>query len=209
MIGTLCGKIIKQSPPRLLIEVNGVGYEIDAPMSTFYQLPLEAPNATTLLYTHYAIREDAHQLYGFICEADRDLFRVLIKANGVGPKLALSILSGMEPEPLMRAIMENNTAQLTKIPGVGLKTAQRLCIECASAIQKLREIFALNQQPGQAAIIWDNTTEDAIDALISLGYKPQQAKAAIEKIQKTEEHSTEKKNTPEIIRLALQQMMSK
>lgn len=194
MITTLRGIVQKKTPPYLLIEVNGVGYEIQAPMTTFYQLPAE--QQTALLHTHLIVREDAHQLYGFATEHDRDLFRILIKANGVGPKLALSILSSMKSNQLITAICENDDSSLVKIPGVGKKTAQRLMIECQDAIKKLSHHA---NAPIETAV--DGNREDAIEALIALGYKETDAKKAIQKIHQNEQ------STQEIIRFALQEMV--
>jgi holliday junction DNA helicase RuvA len=190
MIGTLCGIIKQKSPPHLLVDVNGVGYELQAPMTTFYTLPEE--EQTVLLYTHLAVREDAHQLYGFAEVKDRDLFRALIKINGVGPKLALSILSSIETQQFVQAIHEQNTTQLVKIPGVGKKTAERLLIECRDALKKW--------EPGISNNVSNNQIQDAIDALASLGYKNQDAKRAVEKIYQAG------KNAEALIREALAQM---
>lgn len=194
MITTLRGIVHKKTPPYLLIEVNGMGYEVQAPMTTFYQLASE--QETVLLHTHLIVREDAHQLYGFATEHDRDLFRILIKANGVGPKLALSILSGMESNQLITAICQNDDSSLVKIPGVGKKTAQRLTIECQDAIKKLHHgMNTLTHTP------IDGNKQDAIEALIALGYKETDAKKSIQKIHQTGQ------STQEIIRFALQEMV--
>ncbi|MDX1697365.1 MAG: Holliday junction branch migration protein RuvA, partial [Thiohalobacterales bacterium] len=127
MIGLLRGRILSRQPPQLLLDVEGVGYEIDAPMTTFYNLPGVGEEVT--LYTHLAVREDAHTLYGFINTADRDLFRSLLRVNGVGAKLALTILSGMDGPSFARCVQESDTAALVRLPGVGKKTAERLIIE--------------------------------------------------------------------------------
>jgi len=204
MISTLRGQIIKKLPPLLIVEVNNIGYEIYAPMTTFYELP--DLDQTVLLYTHMVIREDAQQLYGFFQEKDRDVFRLLIKANGVGPKLGLSILSGITIPALIQAIIDNDTSQLIKIPGVGQKTASRLAIECRDAMQKLEHAGEFLTTPLPiSGETHPSTTQDALDALIALGYKPAQAKTALEKI----ECRTQTASTQEMIRQALQHMMTR
>src|SRR6188508_2465507 len=127
MIGLIRGIIIEKQPPQLVVDVQGVGYEIDAPMSTFYQLP-EAGNEVRL-YTHFVVREDAHHLYGFYTSEERHLFRTLLKVNGVGPRLALTILSSIAPPEFVHSILNNDTVTLVRLPGVGKKTAERLVIE--------------------------------------------------------------------------------
>ncbi len=194
MITTLQGIIQQKSPPWLVIEVNGIGYEVQAPMTTFYQLPAE--QQSTHLYTHLAIREDAHQLYGFIHQQDRDLFRVLIKVNGVGPKLALAILSGIEPAQLIQAIKNSDDTSLVKIPGVGKKTAQRLTIECQDAIKRFNTSSLASPESSP-----NTALDDAIQALTALGYKPADAKKSIENTYESGQ------STQEIIRRALQTMV--
>lgn len=193
MIAQLTGIIREKSPPYLLLEVNSIGYELQAPMSTFYQLP--EINNTVSLYTHLAIREDAHQLYGFYQKRDRDLFRALIKINGVGPKLALSILSGIEPNQFIEAIHQQDTSRLVKIPGIGKKTAERLMIECKGAL-KLEP--STTPTPAFAA---NTTYDDTIEALTSLGYKTPEAKKAVDKVFKSE------LKLEELIKSALAQMV--
>ena len=127
MIGRLRGRVLAKQPPFLLLDVNGVGYEIEAPMSTFYQLP--AGDEPVVLHTHLAVREDAHVLYGFARESERALFRLLLKVSGVGGKVALGVLSGMSADEFGRAIRGGDIAALTRLPGVGKKTAERLVVE--------------------------------------------------------------------------------
>src|SRR5689334_16526495 len=127
MIAQIRGIILEKSPPQLLIEVHGMGYEIDVPMNTFYQLPEVGQEIS--LFTHFVVREDAHHLYGFYTRKERQLFRSLLKVNGVGPKLALTILSSITPEEYVRFVLANDTASLVRLPGVGKKTAERLVIE--------------------------------------------------------------------------------
>ncbi len=174
MIGRLCGVLLSKNPPRLLLDVQGVGYEVEAPMTTFYQLP--ASGETITLHTHLVVREDAHLLYGFYTENERYLFRTLIRINGVGPKLALTILSGVSTEEFTRCIHGNDARSLTALPGVGKKTAERLIVELRD---KLGDDIntALPRTAGceglSAALA--NPVSDAVSALISLGYKAQDA----------------------------------
>lgn len=196
MITRITGILLEKKAPVLTIDVNGIGYEIQAPMSTFYALP-DLGTSVTLL-THFIVREDAHLLFGFRLEQERSLFRALIKVNGVGPKLALTILSGMETEQFIQCIQTQNTNALTHIPGIGKKTAERLIIEMRDALSQWEKSddvlthMTLND-PNQAI-------QDAISALIALGYKPNDAKNAVKKVHEPT-HSNE-----QLIRLALQQM---
>ena len=198
MIGFLRGIIRNQSPPHLLIEVNGVGYEVQAPMTTFYQLPED--DQPILLYTHFSVREDAQQLFGFINENDRTLFRILIKINGVGPKLALSILSSIEHTIFFQAIHNQDASPLVKIPGVGKKTAERLVIECRDSIKK---IAPTPQENSKTPCVNAKDGEDAVDALLALGYKAQEAKKAIDEIYQSGD------STQTLIRRALQHMVTR
>ncbi len=171
MIGLLRGKILIKQPPSLLMEVNGVGYEVEAPMSTFYDLP--AADEEVVLFTHMMVRDDAHSLFGFIREADRALFRSLLKVNGVGGKMALAILSGMSSDEFALYIHSGDVKALCRLPGVGKKTAERLIIEMRDRLEKVDSDVSsisssLSKQP-QAA------DADAISALIALGYKATEA----------------------------------
>ncbi len=188
MIGFLRGKLVAKAPPVLLLDVQGVGYEIEAPMTTFYDLP--ALSEEVLLHTHLSIREDAHSLFGFIHEADRTMFRSLIKVNGVGPKLALTILSGQSAEQLHQCIHDNDTDALIRLPGVGKKTADRLIIEMRDRLPALTDTV---QTP-----VMNNAKQEAVSALCSLGYKPLDASKMVQNI------ATEGKTCEAIIRLALQ-----
>lgn len=196
MITHLTGKLIQKTPPALTIDVNGIGYEVLAPMSTFYQLP-DCGSTLTLL-THLAIREDAHVLFGFYTEQERKLFRSLIKVNGVGPKLALTILSGIETEHFVQCILQQDESRLTHIPGIGKKTAERLIIEMKDALSHWEH----SATPTQTTLVInpDQAMQDAIAALTALGYKPNDAKQAITKIHHPD-HSSE-----QLIRSALQQI---
>lgn len=196
MIGFLRGILVLKKPPSLVIDVNGVGYEVDAPMSTFYGLP--EVGGEVLLHTHLAVREDAHNLFGFISETERTLFRTLIKVNGVGAKLALGILSGLSAEEFQRAVEYQDTARLVRLPGVGKKTAERLIIELRDRMPELGTVTL----PGAGTLPLPQASpvDDATSALIALGFKPQDAGQLVKKV------SVEGKTSEEIIRLALQSM---
>lgn len=194
MIGFLRGVLVAKKPPSLLVDVRGVGYEVDAPMSTFYVLPELGVEVT--LFTHLAIREDAHSLFGFISEDERSLFRTLIKVNGVGARLALGILSGLSAEEFHRCVEYQDTARLIRLPGVGKKTAERLIIELRDRLPDLGTVTlpGAGTLPTPAA----SPVDDATSALISLGFKPQDAATLVRNV------ATEGKTSEEIIRLALQ-----
>jgi Holliday junction DNA helicase RuvA len=172
MISRLRGLLIEKHPPGLLLEVQGVGYEIEAPMSTFYHLP--ELNSEVILLTHLSIREDAHILYGFLSEEERSLFRTLIRISGIGPKLALNILSAMEGPTFTQCIQQGDAVKLTRIPGVGKKMAERLIVEMRDRLGHL----LINVIPSSASRLTQGVTspvDDAISALIALGYRPQEA----------------------------------
>ena len=165
MIGRLTGKLVLKQPPLLLLDVGGVGYEIEAPMSTFYKLPPTGEMLT--LQTHLTVREDAHLLFGFGSAAEKDLFRALIKLSGVGPKLALSVLSGMSVEEFWITVRAQDVVRLTKIPGVGKKTAERLVLEMRDKSGAPAEAGIPGTPSGAASPL-----QEARSALASLGYKP-------------------------------------
>ena len=194
MIGFLRGLLAAKKPPSLLLDVKGVGYEVDAPMSTFYKLP--ALGEEVLLYTHLSIREDAHSLFGFISEPERALFRDLIKVSGVGAKLALAILSGLSVEEFHRCVEYQDTARLVRLPGVGKKTADRLIIELRDRLPELGPVTLPGA--GTLAAPAASPADDAVAALIALGFKPPEAGALVRNI------PAEGKSSEEIIRLALQ-----
>ena len=203
MIGRIKGILIEKQPPQLLVDVNGVGYEVDASMNTYYQLP--ELNEEVVLYTHLVVREDIHQLFGFYEKRERSMFRTLIKVNGVGPKMALAILSGMEVAEFVRCVQDNDTKGLVKLPGVGKKTAERLIIEMRD---KLKDFEAAPAEPGELPkVITPQTSSnqvvvDAESALIALGYKPQEASKAISKI------DVASLSSEEVIRMALKNMVN-
>jgi holliday junction DNA helicase RuvA len=185
MIGRLRGELATKQAPYLLLDVNGVGYELEAPLSTIFALP-EVGQKVTLL-THLIIRDDAHVLYAFITENERALFRNLLKVNGVGAKMALTILSGMSAEAFARCVETEDLASLVKLPGVGKKTAERLIIEMRDRLAKLTGFAgtgtnassAMFQQPATASA-------DAVSALIALGYKPQDANRMVKVVEQEE-----------------------
>lgn len=179
MITHLHGTLIEKQPPSLVIDVHGVGYEVEAPMSTFYHLP--ELNQEIKLLTHLIIREDAHILFGFGTEAERQMFRTLIRVNGVGPKLALSILSAMELETFIHCVQQGDLAKLIKIPGVGKKTAERLVIETRDRLAQttVQSTNSARQSLTQGVT---SAAEDAVSALVALGYKLQEASQLVNAI---------------------------
>lgn len=171
MIGRLTGALLEKHPPQILVDVHGVGYEVDVPMSTFYNLPAQGEAVT--LFTHFSVREDAQQLYGFLTVKEREAFRTLIKISGVGPKLALSVLSGLNVDELAQAVAMQETWRLVKIPGVGKKTAERLLLEL-----KGRLADALPSAPDSPV----NVAHDALNALMALGYSDKEALPALKQL---------------------------
>jgi Holliday junction DNA helicase RuvA len=171
VIGSLAGIITAREPPRLLLEVQGVGYEVEVPMSTYLALP--PAGSTVRLRIHHVIREDASLLFGFATDAERELFRALLKVNGVGPKVALAVLSGVSADAFAAAVATDDVAALTRIPGVGRKTAERLLVE-------MRDHFKDRAAAGTA--IAAEPRAEALHALQALGYKPQEAQRMLDKI---------------------------
>ncbi|MHC8291046.1 MULTISPECIES: Holliday junction branch migration protein RuvA [unclassified Pseudomonas] len=185
MIGRLRGTLAEKQPPHLILDVNGLGYELEVPMTTLYRLPSVGEPLT--LHTHLVVREDAQLLYGFFGKRERDFFRELIRLNGVGPKLALALMSSLEVDELVRCVQSQDTSALTKVPGVGKKTAERLLVELKDrfkAWETVPAMFALvpNQPGGPDTAPVATAENDAVSALISLGYKPQEASKAISAI---------------------------
>lgn len=204
MIGRLRGTLIEKQPPFLLLDVGGVGYEVQAPMTTFYRLP--AVGAEVILFTHLSITENLHQLFGFIDQRDRSLFRTLIKVNSVGPKLAIAILSGMESDDIARCVRDDNTVALTKVPGVGKKTAERLVIELRDRLKgwDLPQSDALAASGHVASLAENDVYAEAESALIALGYKPADASKMIALAARQQPDA----RSEELIRLALRSMAS-
>lgn len=184
MISRLKGIILEKQPPFLVIDINGVGYEVQVSMNTFYKLT-EVGEPITLL-THFVVREDAHLLFGFYDQSERHLFRTLIKVNGIGPKIALAILSSIEPNDFVRCVEQNDSTALQKLPGIGKKTADRLLVEMRDKFKQWEtESGSMNTFLGKSDVQVVNTNaaeQDAISALIALGYKPQEASRAISKV---------------------------
>lgn len=204
MIGRLRGTVVEKQPPFLLLDVSGVGYELQAPMTTFYRLP--APGAEVVLHTHLSITENLHQLFAFIDQRDRALFRTLIKVNGVGPKLAIAILSGMEADDIARCVREQNVTALTKVPGIGKKTAERLIIELQDRLRTwdLPHAEQSTSHPQLGATIISDVLAEAESALIALGYKPVEAAKMIASAAKHHPDAS----SQELIRLALRSIAS-
>ncbi|MGB1298042.1 MAG: Holliday junction branch migration protein RuvA [Psychrobium sp.] len=207
MIGRLNGIVAEKQPPLLLLEVSGVGYEVQMPMTSFYQMPEVGESVT--IHTHFVVREDAQLLYGFAQKIERELFREIIKANGVGPKLGLAILSGLSAAEFVNLVANNDAASLVKLPGIGLKTAERLIIELKDRLKN----FTLSQQKdlgdlslpqealGSTFVEAVDVEQDAIDALLALGYKQTQASKVVKKV-RTPDMSSE-----DLIKAALKSMI--
>jgi len=202
MIGRISGILVEKQAPELLIDVNGIAYEVLAPMTTLYQLGELGTKVT--LHTHFVVREDAQQLFGFADKQQRALFRALIKVSGVGPKLALAILSGIETDSFVRSVHDGDSATLVRIPGIGKKTAERLIVEMKDRLKEwhvsdsdLPLMAAANPQPASQ----DQWIQEAEGALIALGYKPTEAAKAISAI-KAPVNSAE-----DLIRFALKGML--
>jgi len=196
MIGRLRGVLVEKRAPWLVVELaNGLGYELEAPMSTFYRLP--EINEPVVLHIHQVVREDAHLLYGFAEERERIFFRHLIKVNGVGPKLALTILSNFDPQAFVLCVTHNDVAGLTRVPGVGKKTAERLIIEMRDRLDD-----ASISLPMTSPVLANSALQEAISALVALGYKLAEASRAVAQIE------TAGLSCEEIIRQTLQRVMA-
>ena len=197
MIGWLSGIVRAKHPPSLLLDVGGVGYELEAPMSTFSDLPAVGEPAS--LFTHLIVREDAHQLFGFSVERDRELFRGLLKVNGVGAKVALAILSGMDSDTFSRCVAEGDTGSLTRLPGIGKKTAERVIMEMRDRLDALPGgggAPALARADARPA----DPVSEAVSALVALGLRPQEASRRVAALQ------AEGLPPEELVRLALRGM---
>lgn len=185
MIGRLSGILIQKQPPQLMIDVQGVGYEVQAPMSTFYQLP--ELDSHVVLLTHMVVREDAQLLYGFHSESERLLFKSLIKVNGVGPKLALTILSGISANEFVQVVKNNDESGLVRLPGIGKKTAQRLIVEMRDRLddwQNNNVEIAVDKTSTESdnSVTEQDIIKEAVSALIALGYKPVEASKMVSKL---------------------------
>jgi Holliday junction DNA helicase RuvA len=201
MIERLRGTIIAKQAPEVIIDVGGVGYEVRVPMTTIYQLP--GVGEESILLTHFVVREDAQQLYGFVREIDRRLFRDLIKVNGVGPKLALAILSGMDTEQFADCLNRNDVNALVALPGVGKKTGERLLVEMRDkAGQWLSDVLPAQSAATSTSMVTSDIRGEAEQALVALGYKPTEASRLISAVESDDIDSSEG-----LIRAALQSAM--
>ncbi|MDD9889327.1 MAG: Holliday junction branch migration protein RuvA [Gammaproteobacteria bacterium] len=200
MIGRIRGKLVEKNPPEILVDVGGITYELQVPMSTLYQLP--EIGQELVLHTHFVVREDAQLLYGFYDSKDKAMFRALIRVNGVGPKMALGILSGMEADEFVRTVRNNDVTAMVNMPGIGKKTAERLIVEMRD---RLAEWDAESEATISSSVSGDTTiTKDAETALIGLGYKPQQAARAIAQVLKENPGIAD---SEDLIRLSLKSMV--
>ena len=191
MIGHLRGRLVRKAPPALIMDVNGVGYELEAPMSTFYRLP--ELGSEVELHTHLVVREDAQLLYGFATEDERRLFRDLLRVTGIGPKIGLALLSGIDVDTFMRCVEAQDAEALTRIPGIGRKTAERLLIEMRDRIRALGQLPATAQSAAAGGV-----RAEAYSALVALGYRPVEVNRLLQSVEQ------EGAGTEELIRRALQ-----
>lgn len=192
MIGRLRGILVRKEPPVLVVDVGGVGYECEAPMTTFYDLPPLGENV--ILYTHLLVREDALALYGFARESQRRLFRELLKVSGVGPRMALAVLSGLSDEEFARCVQQQDVARLAEVPGIGRKTAERLIMEMRDKLPAISAVAGKTETGDGGAA---DPVREAVSALIALGYKPNEASQMVRRVK------AEGLVTEEIIRQAL------
>lgn len=200
MIRFLKGTLVDKKPPEITIEVQGIGYEVTASMNTIYNLP--NIGEAVFLHTHLIVREDAHTLYGFNSEQERTLFQQLIKVNGVGPKLAITVLSSIDVPSFVSCIQINDTANLVRLPGIGKKTAERLVIDLRDKLKDWQTDVITTTEPTDGIINVGAAKQDAISALVALGYKPQEAKRAIENV------ANDELNSEQLIRQGLRQLIN-
>ena len=198
MIGRITGVLLEKDNQMVLIDVGGVGYEVEVPLNTFFKLP--QPGDTLTLHTHFVVREDAQLLYGFMEEVERALFRVLIRINGVGPKMAIAMLSGMEVSEFISCVQRDDVNALVKMPGVGKKTAERLIIKLKDKVSDWQEPVNMG---ASATVSKGSSLEEAENALISLGYKPQEASRAVIAAAKILEENSQVPDSESLIRTAL------
>ena len=199
MIGRITGILVEMRPPQLIVDCNGVGYEIEAPMTTIWALP--EINQKVSLYTHLTVREDAHLLYGFVTESERALFRTLLKVNGVGTKMALVILSGMDADAFAQCVLAGDTARLTALPGIGKKTAERLIVEMRDRVERFESGVRAQLPVGNTRLV--DAAGDAVAGLIALGYKPHEASRFVHGL------DTAGMKSEEIIRVVLKSLAPK
>ena len=191
MIGRIHGTLLQKEPPAMLVDVGGIGYELEAPMTTFYDLPATGSEVT--LYTHLVVREDAHLLFGFSRASQRSLFRSLLKVNGIGPRVALAILSGMNEDEFALCVSSEDIARITKVPGIGKKTAERLIVEMRDKV----EAGDVALPAGTTSVLPTDPASEAVSALMALGYKGNEASRLVRNV------SGENLTTEDIIRQAL------
>jgi Holliday junction DNA helicase RuvA len=193
VIGFLRGTLIQKEPPLLVVDVQGVGYEVEAPLSTCFGLP--DVGQPVQLRTHLVIREDQHTLFGFATEAERRLFRELLKVSGVGAKLALGVLSGISVDGFVRCIETEDTASLVRLPGIGRKTAERLVVEMRDRVNGARSVAGAG--PGPVPVAGGDARNEALNALVALGYKPPEARRMLDRV------PDEGQGTEELLRAVL------
>ena len=191
MIGRIHGTLLQKEPPAMLVDVGGIGYELEAPMTTFYDLPSTGSEVT--LYTHLVVREDAHLLFGFSRASQRSLFRSLLKVNGIGPRVALAILSGMNENEFALCVSNEDIARITKVPGIGKKTAERLIVEMRDKVEAGDVVL----RAGSSAALPTDPASEAVSALMALGYKGNEASRLVRNV------SGDDLTTEDIIRQAL------
>ncbi len=201
MIGRIRGILIEKKPPEILVDVSGLTYEVQVPMSTAYQLPEVGKELQ--LHTHFVVRDDAQLLYGFFQEKDKTLFRALIRVNGVGPKMALTILSGMDADQFVRTVRNDDVSAMVNMPGIGKKTAERLIVEMRDRLDEWGGSESAATTDSSVSLS-SSISKDAETALLALGYKPQQASRAISQVFK---ENPEVADSEELIRLTLKSML--
>ncbi len=199
MIGKILGLIEEKSTHHVLVNVHGLCYEIEVPISTAFSLP--EIGSTVSLYTHFVVREDAQLLYGFLSKQDRDMFRVLIKVNGVGPKLGITILSGLDSSELARCVIHDEVSTLVKLPGIGKKTAERLLIELRDKVKNIAEGRDTEQLAMSEFSVATSIGSEAESALVALGYRPQDAAKAIKNVK------ADNQTLEDLIKAALKSMI--
>lgn len=206
MIGRITGILLEKQAPELLIDIQGLGYEVQVSLTTFFGLPACGEKVT--LHTHFVVREDAQLLYGFAEQSERELFRTLIKVSGVGPKMALAILSGMTARDFVRCVQNNDTGTLVKLPGVGKKTAERLIVEVRDKLASFSDKFGDGLEAGSQSLPLSSKQSHVIaeaeSALIALGYKPQEAARMVSAVVSNDVANTQ--TSEELIRLSLKSM---
>lgn len=196
MIARLRGELVENRPPFLMIDVAGVGYALEAPMSTVFSLPAIGSQVTLL--THLQVREDAHTLYGFLSEKEREMFRALLKVNGVGARMALAVLSTLSPREFHSCVVTADVASLTRVPGIGKKTAERLIVEMRDRLGNLEDTGENGGVPSlDMPVVKADPASEAEEALVTLGYKPQEASKMVGRVE------TDGKSLEEILKLSL------